>query len=111
MAADCEGYFIRPDGIDVALENLLTGKLELYGAYKVPPPSPNMSVGPDYVVVFSAKGPAAGQVLGRALGVGDGDIVFVNLGCGQSPEQLAQRLAEEGWSTLAATPRATPVVR
>jgi hypothetical protein len=33
------------------------------------------------------------------LGIGSGDIVFVNLGCGQSPEELAQHLEEEGWST------------
>jgi hypothetical protein len=100
VAADCEGYFIRPDGIDVALGALLEGAPKLYAVYKVPPPSPNMSIGPDYVAVFSAKGPAPGQVFGRALGMGDGDVVAVNLGCGQSPEQLGQSLEQDGWTKI-----------
>jgi len=111
LAADCEGHFIRPDGIDEALRYFLEGRPELYGVYQVPPATPGTVavVGPDYVAVFSVEGPERGQAFGRGLGIGAGEVVFINFGCGQSPEELGERLEEEGWSTPVATPGASPV--
>jgi hypothetical protein len=86
-AAQCEGHYIRADGIDQALASLLAGEPELYGVYQV---SPGTWRSGDYTAVFSAEGPE--QVFGLELVMDDGEIVLINFGCGQSPEQLGQRL-------------------
>jgi hypothetical protein len=84
-AAQCEGYYIRADGIDQALTHLLEGEPKLYGVYQV---SPGTWPSGDHTAIFSTEGPE--QVFGLELVIDDGEIVLINFGCGQSPEQLGQ---------------------
>ena len=100
-AAQCEGHYIRPDGIDQALGYLLAGKPKLYGVYQG---SPSTWLPGDYTAVFSVEGPESGQVLGTALLIGDGEIVSIDFGCGVSPEQIAKYLEQQPSPTPAATP-------
>ena len=104
--ADCEGHYVRPDKIDGTLAYLLEGNPKLYGAY---PGSPSASLPGDYTAVFSVQGPEPGQVFGVELLIDDGGIVFIDFGCGQSPEQLAQHLEQRPSPTPAPTPGVSPV--
>ncbi len=100
-AAQCEGHYIRPDGIDQALGYLLAGKPKLHGVYQG---SPSTWLPGDYTAVFSVEGPEPGQVLGMALLIDDGEIVSIDFGCGTSPEQIAKPLGQQASPTPVATP-------
>ena len=104
QVADCEGYYIRPEGIDHALAYLLAGKPELYGVYR----ASRAAVSGHNVAIFSVEGPEPGQIFGTELVIDDdGGIVFIDFGCGASPEQLAKYLQQQPSPTPAATPTAT----
>ena len=100
QVADCEGYYIRPEGIDHALAYLLAGKPELYGVYR----ASRAAVSGHNVAIFSVKGPEPGQIFGTELVIDhDGGIVFIDFGCGASPEQLAKYLEQQPSPTPAPT--------
>jgi len=101
QAAQCEGHYIRPDGIDQALGYLLAGKPKLYGVYQA---SPSTFLIGDHTAVFSVEWPEPGQVFGMELLIDDGGIVWIDFGCGQSPEQLGQELEQRASPTPGATP-------
>ena len=100
--ADCEGYYVRPDDIDRSLSYLLARKPKLYGVYR----ASRAAASGDHVAIFSIEGPERGQVFGVELLIDDGAIVFIDFGCGASPEQLAQYLEQQPSPTPAATPAA-----
>ena len=104
-AAQCEGHYIRRDGIDQALASLLAGKPRLYGVYQA---SPSTFLTGDYTAVFAVEGPEPGQVFGSEFLIDDGGIVWIDFGCGQSPEQLAQQLEQQPSPTPVPTPGASP---
>ena len=104
--ADCEGFYVRPDEIDGTLAYLLGGKPRLYGVYQA---SPSTFLPGDYTAVFAVEGPEPGQVFGTELLIDDGRIVWIDFGCGQSPEQLAQLLQQQPSPTPVPTPGASPV--
>jgi hypothetical protein len=101
--ASCEGHYARRDGIEQALGYLVAGKPKLYGVYQG---SPSTWLPGGYTAVFSVEGPESGQVFGKALIIGDGEIVSIDFGCGESPEQLAKYLQQQPSPTPAATPTA-----
>jgi hypothetical protein len=104
LVASCEGHYARPDGIDQALTYLLAAKPKLYGVYQG---SPGTLLPGDYWAVFSVEGAEPGEVDGKALVIDPyGAIVFIDFGCNESPEQLAQRLEQQPSPTPAATPAA-----
>ena len=105
-AAQCEGHYIRRDGIDQALAYLLAGEPKLYGVYLA---SPSTSLAGDHTAVFAVEGPEPGQVFGMELLIDDGRIVWIDFGCGESPEQLAQQFEQQPSPTPAPTPGASPV--
>jgi len=101
QAAQCEGHYIRPDGIDQALAYLLAGNPKLYGVYQG---SPSTWLPGDYTAVFSVEGPEPGQIFGTELIIDDdGGIVSIDFGCGTSPGQMAEYLEQQASPTPAAT--------
>ena len=100
----CEGHNIRSDEIDEAFANLIARKPKLYGVYPV---------FPDYKAIFSVEGPEPGQTSGIALGIEDGEIMFIDFGCGGSPEQLALPLptaSPEPTGTITPSPAVSPTL-
>jgi hypothetical protein len=101
LVASCEGHYIRQDGLEEALTYLLAAKPNLYGVYQ----GSRAEIAGDYTVLFSVEGPEPGEVFGKALVINDdGAIDFIDFGCGESPEQLAQRLEQQPSPTPVATP-------
>jgi len=104
LVLGCEGHNIRSDEIDEAFANLIARKPKLYGVYPV---------FPDYKAILSVEGPEPGRVSGMALGIEDGEIMFIDFGCGESPEQLALALptaSPEPTGTLTPSPAVSPTL-
>ena len=89
-AAQCEGFWQRPDGINVARWPFFGA--ELYAAYRTP--AGGYPAGPYAVVFRRLDGMSAG--LGWMLIVSDDGITGVHFGCGETPEELlaSQRLTD-----------------
>jgi len=104
LVLGCEGHNIRSDDIHEAFANLIARKPKLYGVYPV---------FPDYKAIFSVEGPEPGRVSGMALGIEDGEIMFIDFGCGESAEQMALPLptaSPEPTGTMTPSPAVTPTL-
>ena len=87
-AMQCESFYIRADGIDLALllNKFLASDPSLFAVYHAPPAYRPPG---EYVAVLSVNDPNLGQI-GRALIIAGGRLVGVDYGCAQTPQQMIE---------------------
>ena len=85
-AVQCASFYIRADGIDLALllNKFLASDPTLFAVYHAPPAYRPAG---EYVAVLSVNDPNLGQIA-RALVIAGGRLVGVDYGCAQTPLQM-----------------------
>jgi hypothetical protein len=79
QAGDCQTAYLRPDGVPNALQHFLNPGPETYAAYEVAD-SPGR-----YEIIFSYV--QQGRILASRIVLLEGKIVFLDLGCTETPEE------------------------
>lgn len=90
FAASCEGYYIRHDAVEAALNAFLGREPALHGVYRH-----NGLIFPSsqYVLVFDGNSALELGVGALQLFVSDDGITGINFGCGQTAESLVEMQA------------------
>lgn len=82
-AASCENHYTRADELDVLLQ--FSPSTRLYAVYRA---------GEEYRVVVSQRAVEDGPLFGVTVGVETGRITYIDFGCGQTPAQIVQNVAQ-----------------
>ena len=87
-AAACEGYYLRPDEVEAALANFVTGNnVRVHSVYQQS--VPDLLPG-DYIVLLTYVDQALAGTRARELFLTDAGITGVFLGCSTTVAQLQQ---------------------
>lgn len=85
-AASCENHYTRAEELDVLLQ--FSPSTRLYAVYRA---------GEEYRVVVSQQAVEDGPLFGVTVGVEAGRITYIDFGCGQTPAQIVQNVADSSF--------------
>ncbi len=95
-AAQCEGHYIRADGMNQALQSMTDATVELYAVARTDD---------GHRAVFSRLvGPDRETAAGYAVLIEEGRVTFVDFGCGETADDLVERVPPENFILPPSTP-------